>query len=119
MSDEKSIPSVKFAKFYESSDMKSLSELYTEDCKMMAPGMESTIGRKAVEELFAGMKTNGIAKLDVKTEEFVVNGEYAYEVANFKQLKEDGTCIGTGKYLTVLKKVDGLYYYHADIFNLN
>ena len=35
----------RFMEFYKNNDMKGLSELYTEDCKLMPPGTDVLTGR--------------------------------------------------------------------------
>ncbi|XP_070553196.1 uncharacterized protein [Ptychodera flava] len=109
----------KLSKYYQSGDMKSISEFYTEDCRIMAPGMETQGGRKAVEETMGALRAKGIANFDIKNEEIVVDGDYGYDVGRYKMLAEDGSTIGTGKSVIILKKVNGVFQIHVDIFNDN
>ncbi|XP_070576285.1 uncharacterized protein [Ptychodera flava] len=107
----------KLMKFYDEGDMKSISELYTEDCKFLPPGKEILRGRKAVEEAMQDMKDSGAAKLYFKSMESTSFGDYAYDWCTYTLFKEDGTVHDKGKGLAVWKKVDGKYYYHVDTFN--
>ncbi|XP_070576287.1 uncharacterized protein [Ptychodera flava] len=107
----------KMMKFYNEGDMKSVSELYTEDCKFMPPGKEILRGRKAVEEVLQNMKDSGAAKAFFKSMESTSFGDYAYDWCTYTLFKEDGTVLDKGKGLAIWKKVDGDYYYHVDLIN--
>ncbi|XP_070576286.1 uncharacterized protein [Ptychodera flava] len=107
----------RFMKFYQDGDMDSLAELYTENCRLMAPGTDVKLGRKAVAQLMRTMKAKGVARIDVKTEEVSLVGEYGYRMGKYSLVMEDGTIHDTGKSMAVLKKVDGVYKIHNDVFN--
>ncbi|XP_070575050.1 uncharacterized protein [Ptychodera flava] len=106
-----------FIKFYQDGDMDSIAQLYTENCRLMAPGTDVKLGRKAVAQLMRTVKAKGVARVDVKTEEVSLVGEYGYRMGKYSIVMEDGTIHDTGSSMMVLKKEDGVYKIHSDVFS--
>ncbi|XP_070562435.1 uncharacterized protein [Ptychodera flava] len=118
--DVLSVLAEKFAKMtalYESGDIKSFIEHYTEDCRFLLPGKEVQNGRKVVEDILQSMKTSGITKMAITQEEAAGFGDLAYSCGTFSSFKDDGSLIDSDKFLLILKKKDGNFYIHIDCGN--
>ncbi|XP_070562415.1 uncharacterized protein [Ptychodera flava] len=112
----------KYAKMmalYESGDIKSYSEHFSEDCRLLFPGKEVQNGRKAIYDILQSMKTSGIAKVAITQKEAAGFGDLAYSCGTISTLKDDGSLINAGKFLAILKKINGNYYIHIDCGNSN
>ncbi|XP_070565132.1 uncharacterized protein [Ptychodera flava] len=120
--DIRTVLNDKYAKMmtlYESGDMKSFSEHYTEDCKLLLPGKAEQNGRKVLEDILRSMVTSGIAKIAITQEEAVGFGDLAYSCGIVTHFKDDGSLIDTEKFLAILKKINGNYYLYIDCGNSN
>ncbi|XP_070565370.1 uncharacterized protein [Ptychodera flava] len=104
---------------YESGDIKSYSEHFSEDCRLLLPGKEVQNGRKAIYDILQSMKTSGTAKMAITQKEAAGFGDLAYSCGTYSTLKEDGSLIDTEKFLVILKKINGNYYLHIDCNNSN
>ncbi|XP_078694198.1 uncharacterized protein LOC144923496 [Branchiostoma floridae x Branchiostoma belcheri] len=108
----------KFMALYKANDMKGLAKLYTENCKVMAPGSDTEFGRDGVEKAFSGTWAGGVRDVGSKTEEVGPMGsDVIYERGTSTIKTEDGTVADEGKYVLIWKKVDGEWFIHIDIFN--
>ncbi|XP_077983418.1 uncharacterized protein LOC144438245 [Glandiceps talaboti] len=109
----------KFMALFAAGDMKGLSEVYTEDCKLMPQGTVTKTGRQSVEEIFSAVRSSGVAKVSLSTDEVggVEGGDTVFERGHYEMLKEDGSTADVGKYVVIWKKVNGVYHMDVDCFN--
>ncbi|XP_078695151.1 uncharacterized protein LOC144924079 isoform X4 [Branchiostoma floridae x Branchiostoma belcheri] len=109
----------KFMALYKANDMKGLAtKLYTEDCKVMAPGSDTEYGRDGAEKAFVGAWAGGVKAVELKTEEVGPMGsDVIYERGTSTSKKADGSVADEGKYIVIWKKVDGEWFMYIDIFN--
>ncbi|KAI8510371.1 hypothetical protein Bbelb_112870 [Branchiostoma belcheri] len=88
----------KFMALYKANDMKGLAKLYTEDCKVMAPGSDTEFGRDGVEKAFSGTWAGGVKVVESKTEEVGPMGSDVIYERGISTIKtEDGTVADEGK----------------------
>ncbi|XP_019617020.1 PREDICTED: IgGFc-binding protein-like isoform X1 [Branchiostoma belcheri] len=109
----------KFMALYKANDMKGLAtKLYTEDCKVMAPGSDTEYGRDGAEKAFVGAWAGGVKAVELKTEEVGPMGsDVIYERGTSTSKKADGSVADEGKYIVIWNKVDGEWFMYIDIFN--
>ncbi|XP_077862495.1 uncharacterized protein LOC144344448 [Saccoglossus kowalevskii] len=96
-----------------------MSEMCTQDYKLMPPSLETVDGRKAIQDFLQSFKASGVHRLQSTVVDIGVIGDDSsvYEWSDFKTYKSDGSVLGKGTYLHIWKKIDGVYYLHRDIFN--
>jgi uncharacterized protein (TIGR02246 family) len=98
-------------------DAKAISELYTEDAKVIPPGGEVVNGRAAIAEFWRKQIGTGVKDLTLSTGTVEAVGDLAYEDGIVKQVAKDGKVI-TGRYVVVWKRHDGgSWKLHRDIWN--
>ncbi len=94
-------------------------KFYTEDVQVMAPHMETLIGREAILPIFQGMMDGGGRDMHLQTLEVYEQGEEITEIGIFQLYLTDGTMADNGKFIVVWKRVDGELFIHRDIMNSN
>jgi uncharacterized protein (TIGR02246 family) len=99
-----------------SGDVEGIASLYTEDCRLLAPGAEMATGRDAVRATFGGMIDAGMAG-ELETVEAIESGDVGYNLGVYTLRFADGAVADRGKFLEVWKKVDGEWKLANDIFN--
>lgn len=103
-------------------DAAALTALYTSDAIVQAPGAPRATGSQAIQELFTGMLEYPISSVTLDTDivEVAASGDIAYGAGTFTMsgTAADGTeWSDQGKYMEVLKNVDGEWKIAADIWN--
>ncbi|XP_002737422.1 uncharacterized protein LOC100368484 [Saccoglossus kowalevskii] len=111
----------KFTEYYDSGDFENLKELFTEDCKMMAPGKEVQYGREDTIAVLQGMKSDGVETMTFEFEEVgnISGDEFVFDRSKYTMFKSDGSVIVVGKYLAIWKKVADKYCLYTPCFNMN
>jgi uncharacterized protein (TIGR02246 family) len=96
-------------------DLDGLMAVYADDVISLPPGQPALVGRTAVRAMWEASLAEYDMQVTVDIEEVHVTGEWAFERGTFEmQLspKSGGpTVIDIGKYLDVLKQVDGQWQY--------
>jgi len=108
-----------WAERYAAHDAAGVAALYTEDAQLLPPNMEIISGRAAIQEFVAQSNPPGSAQLEMATTETLVIGDYAHRQGSFAISGRDGAAPATGKFIELLKKVDGNWLIHRDIWNWN
>ena len=104
-----------FVKAFLAGDAKAVSELYTEDAQLIAPGADVVRGRKAIAAFWAGsMKTTRGVRLETTAVESA--GDLAVEDGMAHLVASDGTQ-SSARYVVVWKRVGGSWRLHRDIWN--
>ncbi|XP_077979085.1 uncharacterized protein LOC144434499 [Glandiceps talaboti] len=110
----------KFEQYFVAGDTKTLAEtLFTAESTMLAPGFEVQHGRPGVAGVLSEMKNAGVHNMQFTIHDFgsSTGGDMVYQRTAYTMVKEDGSTIEVGKYLAILKKIDGAYFYHSVCFN--
>ena len=106
-------------------DAAGIAALYTTDAIAMPPDGPRTEGRAAIQELFAGwISSMGLSTIDLNSDLITVasSGDYATAVGSYTAsgTAPDGTTwTEDGKYVEILKNVDGSWQIVTDIWNHN
>jgi ketosteroid isomerase-like protein len=101
---------------YNSGDLDALAELYSEDCRLLPPGATVMEGRDAVRTVFGSMRDAGLSGTLTSIESKQA-GDLGYNVGTYAVSTEDGTIVGTGKFLEVWQRIDGQWKMINDIWN--
>eukprot|EP00112_Aurelia_sp_Birch-Aquarium-sp1_P006211 Seg169.18 transcript_id=Seg169.18/GoldUCD/mRNA.D3Y31 product="hypothetical protein" protein_id=Seg169.18/GoldUCD/D3Y31 len=88
-----------FMKCWANGDIKGVSQLYTEDCKIMCAGCDTLVGRQAVVDLFSKEYADGAVKLTLAAGEVAPldASTCAYEIGCYKFDDKDGKEVDNGK----------------------
>lgn len=98
--------------------MAPIGPLYTEDCLFMVPGTPTLTGRQAVVEAMAGLRADGIARLETWREEVQSEGgDGAVEYGGYRMFDAAGVEVDRGKYMVLWHRRDGRWLLHWDMFN--
>ena len=104
-----------FVKAFLAGDAKAVSELYTEDAQVIAPGAEVARGRAAIAAFWAGsMKSTRGVRLETRTVESA--GDLAVEDGVVHLVGSDGSN-SSARYVVVWKRVGGRWLMHRDTWN--
>ena len=104
-----------FVKAFLAGDAKAVSELYTDDAQVIAPGAEVVRGRAAIAAFWAGaMKTTRGVRLETTAVES--SGDLAVEDGVGHLVASDGKQ-SSDRYVVVWKRVAGSWRLHRDIWN--
>ncbi|XP_065888463.1 uncharacterized protein [Dysidea avara] len=119
--DEIEAANKKFMACFKAQDANALSMLYTEDCKVMATGMDVQTGRQGVVKVFGGTMTNGVKEvlLVIQVVGPLDSDNYCYERSEYTMYGADKKVVDQGKYVVIWHKIDGTWYLYTDIFNTN
>ena len=105
-----------FVKAFLAGDARAISELYTGDAKVIAPGSAIASGRAAIEAHWAGAIASGIKDLRIQTAAVESDGALAVEDGAVRLTDKDGNET-VSRYVVVWKREDGRWRLHRDIFN--
>lgn len=97
-------------------DIDTLTELYTEDTRLLPPNGQIAIGHDAVRAIFGGMIEAGLTG-ELNSLETKVVGDMGYNVGAYKLFAGDDV-VDTGKYMEIWERGDdGQWRYTNDIWN--
>lgn len=97
-------------------DIDTLVSMYTEDARVMPPGMRMSMGTQAVRDAFTGMIAAGFSGTLTPVETRIA-GDIGYNVGTFELTMGDGT-VTTGKFTETWERgSDGVWRISNDIWN--
>ena len=101
-------------------DAAGLAMLHTEDAQLFYPHLKVIRGRKAVEAAYkkdVEAIRSGKIKVKVSDIEIEVHGDTAYRIGRYVESSSDGKVLDEGVFWWILKREDGEWKIHRDIFN--
>ena len=103
---------------FNAGEMAAIGPLYTEDCVFMVPGAPAMTGRQAVVDAMAGLRADGIARLETwRVEVQSDGGAGAVEHGGYRMYDSAGKETDCGKYIVLWKKQGDGWLLHWDMFN--
>jgi len=107
-----------FMKLFADNDSIGLSNLYSQDAKLMMNGTTAILGRKNIQSTFSGIMNSGISNVSLKTIDVWGTENLITEEGGLSLFVGD-TVVDQGKYIVLWKKEDGKWKLFRDIFNSN
>ena len=107
-----------FTVLFATSDSIGLSNLYTQDAKIMMSGSPAIIGRNNIQSAFSGIIKSGISRVDLTTIDVWGTENLITEEGGLSLFVGD-TEVDQGKYMVLWKKEEGKWKLFRDIFNSN
>jgi uncharacterized protein (TIGR02246 family) len=101
-------------------DAAGIAALYTDDAKLLAPGVPMMTGKEAVQSFYQGAMEMGIKEARFDTVEVESAGNLVCEIGKFAltvQSEGGESSIMTGKYVQVYKNQDGNLKVYIDTWN--
>ena len=105
-----------FKSLMAAADSIGLSNLYTQDTKIMMSGAPAINGRENVKSTFSVIMNSGISNADLKTIEVWGTEDLIAEEGEYTLYAGDDIA-DQGKYIVLWKNVEGKWKLHRDIFN--
>lgn len=105
--------------YFRSKNFKSMAQLYSEDCRVFAPGQDVAVGREGCMLTWMALsEQQGVARIDLENLETMDMGDtLAADRSSYIMYNEAGVKVDHGKYVVLWKKLQGKWYIHQDIFN--
>jgi ketosteroid isomerase-like protein len=98
-------------------DVESIASNYLEDAKILPPNMDILEGRKTIKAFWQGALEMGIKSYKAEMTEVESSGNLGFCIGTYAIYGENDQEINKGKFLTVLKNVDGKWKIYRDTFN--
>ena len=106
-----------FTKLYNSGDAEGLASLYSEDAKILSPNMDFVEGKNAIQNFWQGALEMGVKSFKSEIIETESSGNLGYLVGKYILYGSENQEVDRGKYISVLKNIDGKWKVHRDIYN--
>jgi len=108
--------SAAWVKAFNAGDKAAGESLYTEDAMFFIPNQPAVKGRSAIGDTFVPNRA-AENKLTLKDKESTVSGDIAFKWGKYEMHLPDGSLLDKGRYLEFLKKTDGKWLLHRDIYS--
>ena len=106
---------------YNAGDADGVAALYAEDGVVLAPGAPAVVGRAAIRDFIASdianSKAAGLALNGNEVTDVGVAGDMAWMTGSFSVTDASGATVDKGKYVTILRRVDGKWPIIRDTWN--
>ena len=106
-----------FQKSLGQGDVEGMASNYLEDAKILPPNMDILEGRKTIQAFWQGALEMGIKSYKPEMTEVESSGNLGFCIGTYAIYGTDDQEINKGKFLTVLKNIDGKWKIYRDIFN--
>ncbi len=106
-----------FEKSFNQGDAEGLASLYSEDAKILPPNMDIVEGKNTIQTYWQGALDMGIKSFKGELIDADSSGNLGYFVGKYTLYDNDNQKVDQGKWISVLKNIDGRWKVHRDIFN--
>ncbi len=107
---------IKFSEDFRKGDTIALASYYSSDAYVMPPGMEA-LTKKDVASMWGFVLRMGIKDMKLKVNEVLGNDDLLVEIGTYEMYAENNQLAEKGKYISILKKENGTWKVHRDIWN--
>ena len=107
---------------FNSGNSAAVAALYAEEAKILPPNSPMIVGREGIQAFYQGGFDAGVVDARITMTVLNVLGDEAYQIGTYTNriLPEEGEAIvDSGKYVTILKRVNGSWKINVGIFNTN
>ena len=106
-----------FVKLYNQGDAEGLASLYSEDAKILSPNRDFVEGKKAIQTFWQGALEMGVKSFKSEIVDTDSSGNLGILVGKYTLYSGENQEIDQGKYVSVLKNIDGKWKVHRDVYN--
>ena len=104
-------------KEYNADNLAAVQALYASDGCRMPPNQEAVHGSGAILAQLTAGKNRGLAKVKIVVTTAETSGDLGYGTGTYEITGADGSHIDHGKWMNVVKKMNGTWKTQCDIFN--
>jgi len=106
-----------FTKLYNHGDAEGLASLYSEDAKILSPNRDFVEGKNAIQTFWQGALEMGVKSFKSEMVDMDSSGNLGFFVGKYTLYSSENQEIDQGKYVSVLKNIDGKWKVHCDVYN--
>ncbi|HYQ89862.1 MAG TPA: DUF4440 domain-containing protein [Candidatus Binatia bacterium] len=106
-----------FAEAVARRDVAALGQLYAADAQAYPPGLAIVAGRAAIQDMWKGLLSMPVGRLQLRTADVDGNGETAWETGRFTLVGSNGSTMDDGKYIVVWKHEEGGWKLYRDMWS--
>ena len=104
-------------KEYNAGNLAAVQALYASDGCRMPPNQESVCGSEAILAQLKAGKDRGLAQVKIVVTAAETSGDLGYGTGTYVITAADGSHLDHGKWMNVVKKMNGTWKTQSDIFN--
>lgn len=104
-------------KEYNADNLAAVQALYASDGCRLPPNQEAVHGSDAILAQLKAGKNRGLAKVKIVVTTAETSGDLGYGAGTYEITGADGSHIDHGKWMNVVKKMNGTWKTQCDIFN--
>jgi ketosteroid isomerase-like protein len=109
----------RFADAFSRRDVAAIGQLYTPDAEAYPPGIAPVSGRGAIQDMWKGLLSMPVGRIQLTTVEVDGNGETAWETGRYSLLGNNGSTMDEGKYIVIWKRDPDGWKLHRDMWSSN
>jgi len=105
-------------------DANQLAALYTPESSLLPPNAPTVVGNAAIGEFWKSTRSGmGVWKILLPVIDEIgplaagTGGEWIFQRSRFTLYDQQGNVLGNGKWIGIMKRVNGNWLLHSDIFN--
>jgi ketosteroid isomerase-like protein len=98
-------------------DVAALGRLYAADAQAYPPGLAIVAGRTAIQDMWKGLLSMPVGRLQRRTVEVDGSGETAWETGLFTLLGSNGSTMDEGKYIVIWKRGPDGWQIYRDLWS--
>ena len=106
-----------FEKSFNQGDAEGVASLYSDDAKILPPNMDIVEEKNTIQSYWQGALDMGIKSFKGELIDMDSSGNLGYFVGKYTLYDNDNQEVDQGKWISVLKNIDGKWKVHRDIFN--
>lgn len=93
----------RFAEAVSRRDVAAIGQLYAAEAQAYPPGLAIVSGRPAIQDMWKGLLSMPVGRLQLRTVDVDGNGQTAWETGRFTLVGTNGSTMDDGKYIVVWK----------------
>jgi len=109
----------RFADAFARRDVAALGQLYAADAEALPPGSGPVLGRIAIQDMWKGLMSLPVGRMQLTTIEVDGNGETAWEAGRYVLIGSNGGTMDEGKYIVLWKHEPDGWKLYRDMWSSN
>ena len=106
-----------FKKSFNQGNPEGLAALYDGNAKILPPNMDIIEGKDVIQNFWKGALEMGIQSYEPEAIEIEFSGDLGFVVGKYTVCGKENKVLDKGKYISILKKIDGKWLIFRDIYN--
>ncbi len=106
-----------FAEAFARRDVAGIGRLYAVDAQAYPPGSAPVVGRAAIQDMWKGLLSLPVGRIQLRTIEVDGNGETAWEAGRYTLVGSNGSTVDDGKYIVLWKRDGDAWKLYRDMWS--